>query len=406
MNRILLGEVGSGKTMVAFHAALRAVESGWQAAFMAPTELLAEQHFASFNRICSRLPSTTALLTGNVSARERTRILRGLKRGDISVVFGTHALVQERVAMPKLGIAIIDEQHRFGVFDRARLMALGSQANVLMMTATPIPRSLAMVLFRSLQVSALDEVPPGRIPVSTDVVGEDALGLVDSRVRAQLEEGKRAYYVLPMIDGEDDPDSVFATAKRLRSGPLRGFALGILHGRMRAAERDEVMRQFRDGTVQALVSTTVVEVGIDVPEASIIVIFAAERYGLAQLHQLRGRVGRGRVASQCYLVVSQSCGLQAPARIERLAQCRTGVEVANLDLRLRGPGDLLGARQTGALPLYFGRFIHDAGLIARAGELADEWLQHDPELTSAESGGARAALARMLDFGFSLGDVG
>jgi ATP-dependent DNA helicase RecG len=406
MNRILIGDVGSGKTMVAFHAALRAVESGWQAAIMAPTELLAEQHFASFNRICCRLPTTAALLTGNVSARERTRLLRALRRGEISIVFGTHALAQEGVAMRRLGIAIIDEQHRFGVFDRARLMALGSQTNVLLMTATPIPRSLAMVLFRNLDVSALDEVPPGRIPVRTEVVSEDALGLIDSRVRSQLEEGRRAYYILPMIEGEDDPDSVFATAKRLRSGPLRGFAVGILHGRMRPAEKDEVMRQFRDGTVQALVSTTVVEVGIDVPEASIIVIIAAERYGLAQLHQLRGRVGRGRVASQCWLVVSRHCGQQPLARLQRLAQCQTGTEVANLDLRLRGPGDLLGARQTGALPLRFARFIHDVGLIADAGELADEWLQHDPELTSVASGGVRATLARMLDFGFSLGDVG
>jgi ATP-dependent DNA helicase RecG len=175
---------------------------------------------------------------------------------------------------------------------------------------------------------------------------------------------------------------------------------------MRPAEKDEVMRQFRDGTVQALVSTTVVEVGIDVPEASIIVIIAAERYGLAQLHQLRGRVGRGRVASQCWLVGSRHCGQQPLARLQRLAQCQTGAEVANLDLRLRGPGDLLGARQTGALPLRFARFIHDVGLIAHAGELADEWLQHDPELTSVESGGVRATLARMFDFGFSLGDVG
>jgi ATP-dependent DNA helicase RecG len=342
------------------------------------------------------------LLTGNITTRERTRLIGALKQGDISVVFGTHALAQEGVTMRRLGIAIIDEQHRFGVFDRARLIALGSQANVLLMTATPIPRSLAMALFRGLEVSALDEVPPGRIRVRTEVVGEDALGLIDSRVRAQLEEGRQAYYVLPMIEGEDDPDSVFATAKRLRSGPLRGFAVGILHGRMRPVDRDEVMRQFRDGTVQALVSTTVVEVGVDVPEASIIVIIAAERYGLAQLHQLRGRVGRGHVASQCCLVVSQHCAPQARARVERLAQCQSGAEVANLDLHLRGPGDLLGARQTGALPLRFARFIHDVGLIERAGELADEWLQHDPELTSAESAGIRAALARMLEFGCSL----
>ena len=406
MNRILIGDVGSGKTVVAFYAALCAVESGWQAAMMAPTELLAEQHFTNFNRICGRLGISAALLTGKVTASERARLQRGLRRGEIAVAFGTHALVQEGMAMRRLGIAIIDEQHRFGVFDRARLMALGSQANVLLMTATPIPRSLAMALFRNLDVSSLDEMPPGRTPVRTDVVGEDALGSIDLRVRAELDQGRRAYYVLPLIEGEDDPDSVLATAKRLRTGPLAGFAVGILHGRMRPAEKDQVMRQFRDGTLQVLVSTTVVEVGIDVSQATIIVIIAAERYGMAQLHQLRGRVGRGGDASQCCLILSPQAGPQAYTRIERLAQCKNGAEVAQLDLRLRGPGDLFGARQTGALPLRFASFIRDFGLIEHTGDLAEEWLQHDPELATAESSGARAALARMLAFGFSLGDVG
>jgi ATP-dependent DNA helicase RecG len=407
MNRILIGDVGSGKTLVAFHAALRAIESGWQAAIMAPTELLAEQHFANFNQMCGPLGITAALLTGKVSASERARLLRALRRGDLPVAFGTHALIQEGVAMRRLGIAIIDEQHRFGVFDRARLMALGSQANVLLMTATPIPRSLAMALFRNLKVSSLDELPPGRAPLTTEVVNEDARASVDARVRAELERGRRAYYVLPLIEGEqDDPDSVVATAKRLQAGPLSQFAIGILHGRMRPAEKDRVMRQFRDGTVQVLVSTTVVEVGIDVPQATIIVIVAAERYGLAQLHQLRGRVGRGAEASRCCLVVSRSAGAQTRGRIERLARCRSGAEVAELDLQMRGPGDLFGARQTGALPLRFASFIRDFALIQRAGDLAQEWLQRDPELATAESDGARGALARMLDSGFSLGDVG
>jgi ATP-dependent DNA helicase RecG len=406
MNRILIGDVGSGKTMVAFHAVLRAVESGWQAAIMAPTELLAEQHFANFNRTCGRLGVPAVLLTGKVGANERARLLRALRRGEIQVAFGTHALVQEGVAVPRLGIAIIDEQHRFGVFDRARLMALGSQTNVLLMTATPIPRSMAMTLFRSLEVSSLDEMPPGRTAVTTEVVSEDALNQVDSQVRTELELGRRAYYVLPLIEGEDDSDSVLATANRLQAGPLKGFTIGILHGRMRPVEKDQMMRQFRDGTIQVLVATTVVEVGIDVPQATIIVIVAAERYGMAQLHQLRGRVGRGGDASQCYLIVSQQAGAQTRARIERLARCKNGAEVAELDLRLRGPGDLFGARQTGALPLRFAGFIHDFALIEQAGDVAEEWLQHDPELTTAESSGVRNALARMMDFGFSLGDVG
>jgi len=407
MNRILIGDVGSGKTLVAFHAALRAVESGWQAAIMAPTELLAEQHFVNFNRICARFGITAALLTGKVSASERARLLRALRRGEIPVAFGTHALIQEGVAMSRLGIAIIDEQHRFGVFDRARLMALSSLANILLMTATPIPRSLAMTLFRNLNVSSLNELPPGRAAIMTEVVGEDALASVDARVRSELEQGRRAYYVLPLIESEqDDPDSVLATAKRLGTGPLNGFAVGILHGRMRPVEKDEVMRQFRDGAVQVLVSTTVVEVGIDVPQATIIVVVAAERYGLAQLHQLRGRVGRGAEASRCCLIVSHQAGPLARARVEQLAQCKTGLEVAQLDLRVRGPGDLFGARQTGALPLRFAALIRDIALIEQAGDLAEEWLQHDPELAAADSSGPRDALARILDFGFSLGDVG
>jgi ATP-dependent DNA helicase RecG len=406
MNRLLIGDVGSGKTLVAFHAALQAVESGWQVAMMAPTELLAEQHFSNFSRLCGRLGVTSALLTGKVAGAERARLLRSLNRGDIAVVFGTHALIQEGVRVPRLGLAIIDEQHRFGVFDRARLIALGSQANVMLMTATPIPRSLALTLFRNLDVSALDEMPPGRTPITTQVLSEDAISKVDSLVRVQLEQGHRAYYVLPLIDGEEeDLDSVTSMAKRLGDGPFRAFRIGVLHGRMRPADKDRVMCEFRDGAVDVLVSTTVVEVGIDVPEATIIVIAAAERYGLAQLHQLRGRVGRGAAASHCCLVLSADAGAQAINRLESLVRCANGA-VVNLDLRMRGPGDLFGARQTGALPLRFAGFIRDYKLIEQAGDMAEEWLRRDPELESGDSAGARTALGRMLDFGFSLGDVG
>ena len=249
-------------------------------------------------------------------------------------------------------------------------------------------------------------MPPGRIAVRTEVIGEKAMASVDSMVRAQLELGRRAYYIVPLIEGEDEPESVIATAKRLRTGPLKGSAIGILHGRMRPAEKDEVMRQFRDGAVQVLVSTTVVEVGIDVPQASIIVIVAAERYGMAQLHQLRGRVGRGADASQCWFVLSQQTTPEARARIELLARCNTGEQVAQFDLSIRGPGDLFGARQTGALPLRFASFIRDCELIKHAADLAEEWLQYDPELTTVESSRVRKALARMLEFGVSLADVG
>jgi ATP-dependent DNA helicase RecG len=406
MNHLLIGDVGSGKTLVAFWAALRAVESGYQAAVMAPTELLAEQHYRSFERLSGSLGVSSALLTSKITGSERTTVMRALANGTLDIVFGTQALIQEQVRIRKLGLAIIDEQHRFGVFDRARLMAHGSEANVLLMTATPIPRSLAQVLFRNLDVSSLDEMPPGRTPVATAIYSEAAMEQVDAIVRAELKKGNRAYYVLPLIDGEEeDMDSVAAMAKRL-TGEFSGFAVGALHGRMRPAEKDRVMREFRDGALQVLVSTTVVEVGIDVPEATAIVIVAAERYGLAQLHQLRGRVGRGAAASQCCLVASNGADPRALERLQVLKRSTNGAEVAHADLSMRGPGDLFGARQTGALPLRFARFIGDAKMIEQAGDLAEQWLRRDPELKEPASAGARAALKRMLDFGFSLGDVG
>jgi ATP-dependent DNA helicase RecG len=409
MSRLLMGDVGSGKTLVALWAAMRAAESGWQVAMMAPTELLAEQHFQTFARLCGKLGAQAALLLGKTPATERARTLRLLASGAIPIVFGTHALIQEGVALNRLGLAIIDEQHRFGVFDRARLKALGPRAHVLLMTATPIPRSLALTLLANLEISALDEMPPGRTPVETQIFTEEQIADVDAAVRCELEARRRAYYVVPLIEGEDEDAerlSVAATVERLKAGSLSGYRIGALHGRMRPADKERVMREFRDGALDVLVSTTVVEVGIDVPEASIIAVIAAERYGLAQLHQLRGRVGRGAAASRCCLVASQPSDERAMRRLEVMACATSGAEVARIDLEMRGPGDLLGARQSGALPLRFADFIRDAQLIEQARAMAERWLDRDPRLESAASAGARAALARMLDFGFSLGDVG
>jgi ATP-dependent DNA helicase RecG len=407
MNRMLMGDVGSGKTLVAFWAMLRATECGYQAAMMAPTELLAEQHFRGFDRWCRQLGVRSALLTGKVIGRERTEILRGLANGEIAVVFGTHALIQEKVRIRELGLGVIDEQHRFGVFDRAKLKALGPRANLLMMTATPIPRSLAMSLFANLDVSFLDELPPGRTPIATEVYTEEDLARVHSGLAAEIDAGGRAYYVVPFIDGEEDEaKSVSATASRLAKGALRAARIGTMHGRMGGAEKDRVMREFRDGAIDLLVCTTVVEVGIDVPEATVIVVDSAERYGLAQLHQLRGRVGRGEKPSRCCLVASRDAEEPGLERLELLRKCTTGAEVAEADLKLRGPGDLLGSRQSGALPLRFVHLIRDLRTIERARQMADDWLRHDPSLRSTESEGARLALSKMLALGFSLGDVG
>jgi ATP-dependent DNA helicase RecG len=409
MNRLLMGDVGSGKTLVALWAALRAAESGWQVAMMAPTELLAEQHYHSFARLCGPLGAQAALLLGKTPAAERARTRRLLASGVLPIVFGTQALIQEGVAPGRLGLAIIDEQHRFGVFDRARLKALGPSAHVLLMTATPIPRSLALTLFANLDISALDEMPPGRTPVATEIFPEQRMAEVDAVVRRELEAERRAYYVMPLIESEEDGDerlSVSAMAERLGAGALAGFKIGTLHGRMRPADKERAMRAFRDGALDVLVSTTVVEVGIDVPEASVIVVVAAERYGLAQLHQLRGRVGRGKAASRCCLVLSRAADARARKRLEVMARASSGAEVARADLEMRGPGDLLGARQSGALPLRFADFIRDTQLIEQARTMAERWLERDPALEAPASAGARAALKRMLDFGFSLGDVG
>jgi ATP-dependent DNA helicase RecG len=411
MNRLLMGDVGSGKTLVALWAALRAAESGWQVAVMAPTEILVEQHYRSFMALCGTLGVQAAMLLGKTPPAERARTLRLLAAGAISLVFGTHALIQEGVALRNLGLAVIDEQHRFGVFDRARLKALGPSAHVLLMTATPIPRSLALTLLANLDISALDEVPPGRTPIATRIFSEARLDEVDAIVRTELQAGRRAYYIVPLIEGEEDADerlSVAATARRLEAGALGGFKIGTLHGRMRPADKERAMRAFRDGALDVLVATTVVEVGIDVPEASVIVVMAAERYGLAQLHQLRGRVGRGTAASRCCLVVSGDHDARArvDTRLDVMVRASSGAEVARADLDLRGPGDLLGARQSGALPLRFAGFIRDNRLIERSRALAESWLKRDPALELPQSAGARKALVRMLDFGFSLGDIG
>ncbi len=412
MNRILIGDVGSGKTAVAFWAMLRAVESGAQAIMMAPTELLAEQHHRSFRQLCGSLGARSELLTGRIAGATHNATLRDLARGELPIVFGTQALIQQKVRVARLGLGIVDEQHRFGVFDRAKLKALGANANILMMTATPIPRSLAMSLFANLDVSVLDELPPGRTPVKTEIFAGDRLGEVDAMVHDEIARGHRAYYVLPLIENDqDDKDdeelkTVMAMAARIRKGRLKDAGVGILHGRMKAMEKDRVMREFRDGVINVLISTTVVEVGIDVPEATVIAIIAAERYGLAQLHQLRGRVGRGRDASRCCLVMSRDADEAAQARLQVMIDCTTGNQVAQADLDLRGPGDLLGARQTGALPLRFLRFINNPMMIGRAREMAEEWLKTDAPLRSAASRGAKAALKKMLTMGFSLADVG
>lgn len=405
MNRILIGDVGSGKTLIALWAMLRAAECGWQSAMMAPTELLAEQHFRTFVTLCGKLGVAATLLTSSAAGPRREAILARIASGATRLVFGTQALIQREVCFKHLGLAVIDEQHRFGVFDRARLKGLGPRADMLLMTATPIPRSLALTLFAHLNVSTLDELPPGRAPVRTEIVSPADAERVHAAIRQEAALGYRTYYVVPLIEGEeDDSPSVTTIARQLAQRDLAGVRIGVLHGRMRPAEKERISRQFRDGALDVLVATTLVEVGIDVPQATIMVVGSAERYGLAQLHQLRGRVGRGARQSRCFLWSSSELEERARTRLAVLVTHNRGEDIAQADLRQRGPGDLFGARQSGPLPLRFAGFIGEVRLIEQARALADELLARDPRLAGAPA--ARAALARMLELGFSMGDVG
>ena len=374
MLRLLQGDVGSGKTIVAALALAAALESGYQGAFMAPTELLAEQHYASLARLLGDR-YRIVLLTGSTAESRRRR--EELASGEARLAVGTHALFQEAVGFQRLGLAVIDEQHRFGVEQRDLLRRKGERPDVLVMTATPIPRSLALTAYGDLPVSTLDELPPGRTPVRTEVVPAGRRRQVYGRLRAAVEAGERAYVVAPLIEESGRPRgdaaaSLAEVEERVRQA-LEGFPVATVHGRMPAAERERALRAFAAGAVRALVATTVIEVGLDVPEATWMVIESAERFGLAQLHQLRGRVGRGRTQATCVAIHGR---LSAAAR-ERLAvfaATTDGFEIAERDLALRGPGDLLGTRQAGLPALKVARLPEDWDWLVRARDDAREML--------------------------------
>ncbi len=380
MHRLLQGDVGAGKTVVALFAALLAMENGAQVAFMAPTELLAEQHAQSMGRMLAPLGITPVLLTGRLGAADRRLALTRLASPGPVLVVGTHALLQEGVAFTRLGLVIIDEQHRFGVEQRATLGAKGDAPDVLLMSATPIPRSLALTLYGDLDVTVLDERPPGRQPVTSVHRPESARARVFEFVQAQVAAGRQAYVVYPLVEASDKLALRAATdmVEALAAGPLAGVRVALLHGRVPADERDAIMARFRDGAVEVLVATTVIEVGIDVPNASVMVIEHPERFGLSQLHQLRGRVGRGAAQSYCILL-----GDTAPEAAERLALfCETedGFAIAQADLRLRGMGDLFGARQHGVPAFKVADPVRDEALHARAQAIATRILEEDPAL--------------------------
>jgi ATP-dependent DNA helicase RecG len=391
MHRLLQGDVGAGKTVVAALAAAQCMDAGWQCALMAPTEILATQHFAKLVGWLQPLGVTVAWLTGSQKARERRDMLALIASGQAALVVGTHALIQDKVQFQKLALAIIDEQHRFGVAQRLALREkLGShelEPHLLMMTATPIPRTLAMSYYADLDVSTIDELPPGRTPIVTKVINDSRRDEVIARIRDQLAQGRQIYWVCPLIEESEAIDLRNATETHAQlSAALPGVQVGLLHSRMPATEKKAVMSQFAGGHTGVLVSTTVIEVGVDVPNASLMVIEHAERFGLSQLHQLRGRVGRGAAASACVLMYATGdaprLGETARERLKAMAQTSDGFEIARRDLEIRGPGEFMGARQSGDAMLRFADVLEDALLLDWARRLAPLLLDQHPALAA------------------------
>ncbi|MFL6257944.1 MAG: ATP-dependent DNA helicase RecG [Pyrinomonadaceae bacterium] len=376
MNRLLQGDVGSGKTAVALLAMLAAMENGYQAALMAPTEILAEQHARNVKRMLAETHHRVELLTGSLKAAEKRRLQKDLAAGEIHAAIGTHALIQEAVEFSKLGLVVIDEQHRFGVLQRAALRERGFNPDVLVMTATPIPRSLAMTVYGDLDVSVIDELPPGRTPIKTVVVGEEKRAGVYKGIEREVRAGRQAYIVYPLVEESEKMDLKDATRmfEHLRDRVFPHFQIGLVHGKMKPAEKEEVMRLFVRGETQVLVATTVVEVGVDVPNASVMVVEHAERFGLSQLHQLRGRVGRGAEQSYCVLLVSDRQTSVAQQRLGIMEETSDGFRIAEKDLEIRGPGEVMGTRQSGVPTFRIGNLVRDLAILEDARREAEHYL--------------------------------
>jgi ATP-dependent DNA helicase RecG len=376
MNRLLQGDVGSGKTIVAVQAAIVAVENGYQAAIMVPTEILAEQHARNVKRMLAAAPYRVELLTGSVSAARKRELHAAIEAGEVDLVIGTHALIQEGVNFSKLGFVVIDEQHRFGVLQRAELMNRGYNPDVLVMTATPIPRSLAMSVYGDLDLSVIDEMPPGRKPVITKVRSEDARNKIYHFLDTIIRQGRQVYIVYPLVEESEKLDLLNASqmAEHLQTAVFPNFRIGLIHGRMKQEEKDGVMDEFRRGGVHILVATTVIEVGVDVPNASVMIVEHAERFGLSQLHQLRGRVGRGDEQAFCILLAGNKRTAEARERLAIMEETSDGFKVAEKDLEIRGPGEVMGTRQSGVPTFRIGNIVRDYALLEIAKREADYML--------------------------------
>ncbi|MFO7723511.1 MAG: ATP-dependent DNA helicase RecG [Bacteroidales bacterium] len=384
MNRLLQGDVGSGKTLVALMAALIAIGNGYQVAIMAPTEILANQHFNTINKFLLNLPVKVDILTGSAKSKRRKKLLEDLRNGEINILIGTHALIEDKVVFTRLGLAVIDEQHRFGVEQRAKLWSKSEiLPHVLVMTATPIPRTLAMTLYGDLDYSVIDEMPPGRKPVKTIHQLDSKRLNVFSFVKQQIDAGRQVYFVYPLIEESeklDLKDLMDGFESITRAFPLPEYAVSIVHGRMNPEDKDYEMDRFVRGETNIMVSTTVIEVGVDVPNASVMVIESAERFGLSQLHQLRGRVGRGADQSYCILMTDVKLTAEARTRINTMVSTTDGFEIADVDLSLRGPGDMQGTRQSGMPDLKIADLGKDDKILRQARDMANLILERDPGL--------------------------
>jgi ATP-dependent DNA helicase RecG len=450
MNRLIQGDVGSGKTVVALHAMVMACGTGYQAVLMAPTEILAEQHYLSMKELLETLGLKIVLVKGGPSTKEKVGIRQQIKAGDFQVVIGTHALLQQQVEFAKLGIVVVDEQHKFGVLQRATLRDKGGQPDVLVMTATPIPRTLAMTAYGDLHVSVIDQLPPGRKAIQTLLFRRGERKRAYAQIREQISAGRQAYVVYPLVEESEkmDLEAAMQAAERLQTEEFPTYRVGLLHGRMKSEEKAQTMKTFKEKGIDILVATTVIEVGLDVPNATVMVIEHAERFGLAQLHQLRGRVGRGQEDSFCLLVSSavrsssakekaEGLGGQGPKsgvpslplpmeskpfptlerpvptatqssqqRLQAMATCADGFAIAEEDLRIRGPGEFLGVRQSGTPEFRVVDLIRDGKILEEARHEAFALIERDPELTHPDHQVLKAAMLRRWQEKFDLGTVG
>lgn len=386
MNRLVQGDVGSGKTIVALLGMLRAISSGYQATMMAPTEILARQHHNSLKSFLSGMNIEVDLLIGSLSKKEKDQVLEKLKNGETDILIGTHAIIQEGVEFKKLGFVVTDEQHRFGVKQRAALAEKGNNPDILVMTATPIPRTLALILYGDLDISIIDELPPGRKEIETFAVGFDMLDRINLFIKKQLDQGRQAYIVCPLIEESDklSINSAEEVYMQLKENAFRDYRLGLLHGKMKPGEKDEIMEEFKIGNIDILVSTTVIEVGVDVPNSNIMVIYNSERFGLAQLHQLRGRVGRGEFQSYCILINDSNTQI-ARERMRIMQSSSDGFIISEKDLELRGPGEFFGTRQHGLPELRVANLFRDMKILKLAQKEADILIEEDPLLENIEN---------------------